>query len=517
MRSIIEWLKPGAKIKRYIFIQLASIAIFIFSIVNIITTYDISQKRLIAYIVLVTFSLFGIFFAFILAQRNILLLSLKNISGKEQNANLKKLLYANNALKKGPKVVMIGGGSGLSNILRGLKEYTSNITAIVTTFDDGGSTGKLKEELDVLAPGDIRKCIAALSTSEATIERVLTYRFKEDKIDGHSLGNLFIAAMTDVTGSFAKAVEKISEIFKIRGKVLPVTLDKMKLCAGLENGEVVVGENNIPNRVQETKSPIKQIFLKEGVCKPSPEVIESIKDANIIVIGPGSLYTSVACNLLVDEVSRAIIQSKAKKVFIVNLMNQPGETDGYTLARHVNEIERYIGKHVLDYAIANNGEITEEMIKDFNQGSSTPIKNDLENIQNRAISVIEEDLVITAPNSILHDSDKVANILMSIAKSKKIGDLNIVKVKKKHIKKEKKLTSPKSNINIKELLSKMSSKLSTSTNNLKNKNNEKKKEIKHETKINNLKSKLAKTTEKNKAANKDNSKDKNNSNTKTSK
>lgn len=443
MKTILEWLKPGAKVKRFLILQLISIAVLIFCVVTLMSTYDMGLKKLIAYIGLITISLFGTIYSFILAQRNILALSLKNLSGKEQNVNLKKLLYANNTLKKGPKVVIIGGGSGLSNILRGLKEHTANITAIVTTFDDGGSTGKLVKEMDVLAPGDIRKCIAALSTSEATVERLLTYRFKDGHIDDHSLGNLFIVAMTDITGSFANAVEKISEIFKIRGKVLPVTLDKMKLCAGLENGEVVVGEENIPTRVREIKSPIRQIFLKEGACKPAPEVIESIKEANVIVIGPGSLYTSVACNLLVDEVARAIIQSKAKKVFISNLMNQPGETDGFTLARHVNEIERYIGKHVLDYCISNNGEITEEMIKDFNQGQSTPLKNDLENIQNRAISVIEEDLVVTAPNSILHDSDRVAEIIMSIAKSKKIGDLNIVKVKKKHMKKEKKLISGK--------------------------------------------------------------------------
>ena len=443
-KTMLEWLKPGTHIKRYILLQLVSIALLIFCMVMLIATPDISVKKLIAYIAVVTISLFGVIYSFILAQRNMLNLSLKALAGKNSNVNLKKLLYENSALKKGPKVVVIGGGSGLSNILRGLKEYTANITAIVTTFDNGGSTGKLVDEMsDVIAPGDIRKCIAALSTSESTMNDLLTYRFKDGHIDNHSLGNLIIVALTDITGSFANAVKKTSEIFKIRGKVLPVTLDKMQLCAGLEDGEVVVGEANIPTRVKESKSPIKQIFLKEGSCKPAPEVIESLQDADIIVIGPGSLYTSVACNLLVDNISRAIIQSKAKKVFISNLMNQPGETDGYTLARHVNEVERYIGKHVLDYCIANNGEITEEMIKDFNQGMSTPVVNDLENIQNRAISVIQEDLVVTAPNSILHDSKRVAELIIAIAKSKKIGDLNIVKVKKKHLKKEKRLLSGK--------------------------------------------------------------------------
>lgn len=458
MRSLLEWLKPGTHVKRYILLQLLSVAVLIFSVIMLIQSPEVDLKRLVAYIALITLSLFGIAFSFIIAQRNILILSLKNISGKTQDVNLKKLLYENTALKKGPRVVVIGGGSGLSNILRGLKEHTANITAIVTTFDDGGSTGKLVKEMDVVAPGDIRKCIAALSTSESTIESLLTYRFSDGHIDNHSLGNLFLVALTEITGSFAAAVKKLSEVFKIRGKVLPVTLDKMKLCASLENGEVVVGEANIPDRVKESKSPIKQIFLKEGSCTPSPEVIESIKDANVIVIGPGSLYTSVACNLLVDDVSRSIIQSKAKKVFISNLMNQPGETDGYTLARHVNEIERYIGKHVLDYCISNNGEITNEMIKDFNQGNSTPVKIDLENIQNRAICVIQEDLVVTAPNSILHDSDRVAEIIIAIAKSKKVGDLNIVKVKKKHLKKEKRMLSGKKTL--KEILKEYTNKKS---------------------------------------------------------
>lgn len=446
-KTIFEWLKPGTHIKRYILLQLVSIALLIFCIVMLIATPDISVKKLIAYIAVITISLFGVIYSFILAQRNMLNLTLKNLAGKNNNVNLKKLLYENTALKKGPRVVVIGGGSGLSNILRGLKEYTANITAIVTTFDNGGSTGKLVDEMDdVIAPGDIRKCIAALSTSESTMNDLLTYRFKDGHIDNHSLGNLIIVALTDITGSFANAVKKTSEIFKIRGKVLPVTLDKMQLCAGLEDGQVVVGEANIPARVKEAKSPIKQIFLKEGSCKPAPEVIESIQDADVIVIGPGSLYTSVACNLLVDNISHAIVQSKAKKIFISNLMNQPGETDGYTLARHVNEVERYIGKHVLDYCIANNGEITEEMIKDFNQGMSTPVVNDLENIQNRAISVIQEDLVVTAPNSILHDSNRVAELIIAIAKSKKIGDLNIVKVKKKHLRKEKRLLAGKKTI-----------------------------------------------------------------------
>ena len=298
----------------------------------------------------------------------------------------------------------------------------------------------LFRSVEKLTPGDIRKCISALSTSEVDFGKLLTYQSREDKINNnYSIGNSILTALIEITGSFPKAIDKLSEIFNMQGKIYPVTTDELILCAGLEDGEVVVGKENITERVKETKSPIKQIFLKDGSVKTLPDVIEAIKNANVIVLGPGSLYTSVASNFLLEDVSKAIIRSKAKKVYIANIMNQPGQTDGYTLARYINEIERYIGKHVLDYAIVNNGEITAEMIKDFNQEDSTPVKIDLENIQNRAISVVQEDLVLTAKNALIHDSERLAEIIMAITKSKKIGDLNIVKIKKKHLKKEKHL------------------------------------------------------------------------------
>ena len=440
MRSILEWLKPGARVKRYILMQILSIGLFIFCIVTLKSTYDLSAKMLIAYIALITVSIFGIIFSFILAQKNILFISLKNISKKNKSIRVKKLLYGDPELKKGPKIVVIGGGSGLPNLLKGLKEYTSNITAVVNVSSDDYTITSAMSGVEKLTPGDIRKCISALSTSEVDFGKLLTYQSREDKINNnYSIGNSILTALIEITGSFLKAIDKLSEIFNMQGKIYPVTTDELILCAGLEDGEVVVGKENITERVKETKSPIKQIFLKDGSVKTLPDVIEAIKNANVIVLGPGSLYTSVASNFLLEDVSKAIIRSKAKKVYIANIMNQPGQTDGYTLARYINEIERYIGKHVLDYAIVNNGEITAEMIKDFNQEDSTPVKIDLENIQNRAISVVQEDLVLTAKNALIHDSERLAEIIMAITKSKKIGDLNIVKIKKKHLKKEKHL------------------------------------------------------------------------------
>ena len=429
MKTFLEWLKPGVKVKRYITLQLVSIATLAYSVISLATRDILTPKILIAYISLITISLFLTVYSFLLAQRNVLKITLKNMAYNEKNVEIRRLLYTESTLKKGPKVVIIGGGRGLANVLSGLKEFTSNITTIVSTFGNEDLVTKLMDEKEMLSPGDIRRSVIALSSSEELMEQVLSYKFQNGNMESHSVGNLMVAAVAEITGGFSPAVQKLADIFRIKGKILPVSLDEAKLCAGLENGEIVVGENNIKQRVLDAKSRIKQIFLKDGELTPAPGVISAINEADIIVLGPGSLYTSVICNLLVNDMSKAIVQSKAKKVMIVNLMNEPGETAGFTLARHVNELERYLGKHVIDYVLANNGEITEDMMYDFNQGASTPVTVDLENIQNRTISVIEEDLVITAPNSILHDNLRVAEIIVEIAKNKNTGSLNLLKKK----------------------------------------------------------------------------------------
>ncbi len=449
MKTILEWLKPGARVKRYMILQIVSVAVLTYCLVTLFSTYDLEPKMLIAYIILLTLSIFGALFSFIVAQKNILYVSLKNISRKNKNLKVRKLLYFDPRLKKAPKVVVIGGGSGLSYVLKGLKEFTSNITAIVNVSEDDLSLSTAMTPKETLTPGDIRKCVAALSTSEAEVSKLLMYKNPELNLKSHSVGNLIISSLIDITGSFSKAILQLSEIFNLQGNIYPVTTDNLELCAGFENGEIIVGKENIISRTKKSSGQIKQIFLKDGNIKSSAEVIDAIKTANIIVFGPGELYTSILSNLLIEDVSKAILKSRAKKVYVSNIMNQPGQTAGYTLARYINELERYIGKHVLDYAIVNNGVITEEMMKDFNQEESYPVKIDLENIQNRAISVIKEDLVLTAPGSIIHDSDRLAEIIMAITKSKKIGKLNIVKIKRKHMENERKIRSKYKNSKIK--------------------------------------------------------------------
>ena len=280
MKELIEWLKPGARVKRHIFALLVSVLLLIYCGITLGNINDLSPTMLFAYVLLITLSIFGIIFSFILAQKHILLVSLKNISRRNKNIRIKQLLYADPRLKKGPRIVVIGGGSGLPYLLQGLKEYTSNITAVVNVSEDDYTITSAMNKEEVITTGDIRKCISALSVSESDFSKLLTY--KEE--NGVSIGNSIINALTDITGSFPKAIDKLSDIFQVQGDIYPVTTDELILCAGLENGEVVVGKGNISERVRETKSAIKQIFLKDGSVKVIPEVLEAISKADVIVL-----------------------------------------------------------------------------------------------------------------------------------------------------------------------------------------------------------------------------------------
>ena len=380
-------------------LQLAIIFTVIYSVIQI--------KSLIILIgIILILSILMIILSFRIYKKSISI-GTNHLTGKEINTEIEKRINKDKISKVGPKIVMIGGGSGLSNILKGIKKYTSNITAIVTTFDDGGSTGKLRKQLDVVAPGDIRKCITALSNSESCMDDLLKYRFKDENVDNHSLGNLFLVAMTDIMGSFPLAIKKISDIFNVEGTVLPVSLDKITLCADFANGTTAEGEENIPEVGVGTT--IKKLYLKQKTALPAPGVLEAIKEADIIILGPGSLYTSVICNLLVEDVAEEIKEAKAKKIYIANLMTQKGETDNFELSNHVNEIEKYLGKNILDYVVANNEEITEETLELAGQKDSKPVTIDDEDINNKNIKLIENNYVNTKPGMLLHNSKLIAS------------------------------------------------------------------------------------------------------------
>lgn len=268
------------------------------------------------------------------------------------NQTLLEALYRRRKLNRGPKIVAVGGGTGLSMLLKGIKHITNNITAVVTVGDDGGSSGRLREEMGVLPPGDIRNCIAALADDEDLVTKLFQYRFKTGEgLEGHSFGNLFLTALCSITGDMVRAVKESSNVLSIRGRVLPSTLDDMKLVAEMEDGRIIHGESNIP----EAHGKIKRLFTDPQTCKALDDVIAAIKDAELIILGPGSLYTSVIPNLLIQEISHEIAKSNAKKIYVCNIMTQPGETDGYSVSDHVNALMKHAGsKKIIDAVLVND-------------------------------------------------------------------------------------------------------------------------------------------------------------------
>jgi len=323
-----------------------------------------------------------------------------------------------NVLDRGPKVVAIGGGTGLSVLLRGLKKYTSNITAIVTVADDGGGSGILREDLGMLPPGDIRSCILALANTEPTMEKLLQFRFKEGMLKGQSFGNLFLAAMNEIYGSFEVAIKETSNVLAVTGKVLPMTLENVTLYAVLENGHVIKGESKIPLKNKELGSRIDYIYMEPKISYPLDEAITAIEEADVIALGPGSLYTSVIPNLLVNNMVGKIHSARAPKVYISNVMTQPGETDGYTVLDHVNAILKHSQEDFLDYVIANIEEIPEETLRKYIFDGSEPVvlgDSDEDILEKKGIKLIKENLVDIKNDYIRHDSMKLSQILMDIA------------------------------------------------------------------------------------------------------
>jgi uncharacterized cofD-like protein len=270
-------------------------------------------------------------------------------------------------LERGLKLVAIGGGTGLSTLLSGLKElvgrphergaWLESLSAIVTVSDDGGSSGRLRDELRMLPPGDIRNCMVALSEDSTLLSRLFKYRFRGDgALGGHSFGNLFLAALTEVTGDFVEAVRLSSEVLASKGRIFPATLNDVRLVAELSDGTVVRGET----RITASRSPIRRLRLEPEHCLPLPEALAAIRAADVITVGPGSLYTSILPNLLVARVAEAIGAARAVKIFICNLMTQPGETDGYTARRHLEAVHMYAPEISFDYVVVNDRLVSAE-------------------------------------------------------------------------------------------------------------------------------------------------------------
>ena len=303
------------------------------------------------------------------------------------------------------KVVVLGGGTGLSNLLRGLKQYPLDITAIVTVCDDGKSTGILREEFNIPAVGDIRRVLVALSETEPLVMDLFNYRFQTTSdLDGHTVGNLLLTAATEISGNMSDGIEALSKVLNLKGKVVPLTEDNVTLVADMENGETIVGEHNIT----EKKSKIKKVYYKENAVATS-SALNAIKEADLIILSMGSLFTSVIPNLLIKEIVEEMEKSKAKIMYACNMMTQPGETDGFTVTDHVKKLNEYLGKRKVDIVLANNGKIDEEMAKFYEtQEQKDPVIFDKKNFKNYDMEVIGDDFIYVTKNNLLrHDNIKL--------------------------------------------------------------------------------------------------------------
>jgi uncharacterized cofD-like protein len=327
--------------------------------------------------------------------------------------DLLEIMFRQRALSKGPKIVVIGGGTGLAVLLHGLKETTSNITAIVTVADDGGSSGRLRNEFDVLPPGDIRNCLIALSDAEGLMRELFQYRFTEGEgLKGHSFGNLFITALSKITGDFEKAIKESSKVLAIRGSVVPSTLEKVTLVAKREDGTQTSGESTIP-KVAGIVSPIKRVYLSPPGAKATPEALVAIKEADAIVIGPGSLYTSILPNLLVGGVVEAIIKSRGVKIYLCNVMTQHGETDGFTASDHVEALLKHTSSDFVDYVFVNSAKIPQRFLDKYKTEESFQVEPDIKNIREMGLGVVEGDM-ITVDDYIRHNAGKISKRIVEL-------------------------------------------------------------------------------------------------------
>ncbi|HET9176749.1 MAG TPA: gluconeogenesis factor YvcK family protein [Terriglobia bacterium] len=327
------------------------------------------------------------------------------------------------------RVVAIGGGTGLAVLLRGLKQLVipessqgqrsiTRLTAVVTVTDEGGSSGRLRRDFGMLPPGDIRNCLVALAEDEKVLTRLFNYRFSAGKgLRGHSLGNLFLTALTKLTGDFSLAVRLASEVLAVRGEIFPATLADVRLTAQLADGRRAEGETQIHN----TRVPIRKLSMAPARCRPMPETLDAVAEADLITVGPGSLYTSLLPNLLVSRIAEQIARSKATRVFIGNLMTQPGETRGYTAAEHLEPIIQHVGSNLFDFAVLNNRPFPISMRRRYAAGQAEPVTNDLVEIRSLGVSPICAPLLQTENGVARHDANRLARLLLDLARSRSRG------------------------------------------------------------------------------------------------
>ncbi len=421
MFHLLKWLYPGMKMKRWLLLFAIGVMLFSFGSALVINYEYLGRAEeeifMLVYQLVGSYNyavtaIVGVFIVIIgsclmlWATRSIIR-SIIAVIIPDRSENLVDLIYQERKLGRGPTITVIGGGHGLSVLLRGIKTSTNNISAVVTVADDGGSSGRLREELGIIPPGDLRNCLVALADTEPLMEKLFQYRFEGDSaLAGHNFGNLFIAAMNEVTGDMETALKESSKVLAVRGRVIPASKEHVRLDAIMTDGTVVEGESQIP----EAHKKIRRVRLFPKKVSAVPAALEAIESADAIILGPGSLYTSIMPNLLVDGVADTLKKSKAIKIYICNVLTQPGETDNYTAAQHAKAILDHTGRGAIDYVLVNSTPIPESM---WRGTGAKPVEVDEDKVNALGCGLIKADLMSETEIG-RHDPDKLCAAVMKI-------------------------------------------------------------------------------------------------------
>lgn len=416
MKGFFKWFKKGAKMKRWMLVIVLGIALVSYGMVILLTEKELGIMELVkmigSFVIGFTMAILGNVFM----QKRTLELLVQETDTRDdaKEGQVKSLIFNKKVYDEGPKIVVIGGGSGLDSVLKGLKKYTSNITAIVTVSDYGEMATDSRKLLSTMPLDDVKNSLAALSEDDTVMDAILNYKFTEGKLKSLSFGDIYLLAMKELYGDFTVSVEQSSNVLNMTGKVLPVTLEPIDICAELEDGTVVQSKNKIPEMVAKKSSKVNRIYINPTNTVAAPGVLEAIQEADAIIIGPGSLYTNVIPNLLVRGVARTIKESKGFKIYISNIMTEPGQTDDYSLADHINAIQEHAGKGIVDYCIYDTGEIVPEFIRKYNEEGADLVEQDVSKAKDMGVKLLQRNLSYIDGEFIRHNPDAIASSIIEL-------------------------------------------------------------------------------------------------------
>lgn len=415
VKGFFKWFQNSSKMKRWMFVIIIGILLACYGIAEILVLKEMSFKEVGKIIAVFIVGFLSIIIGLVGLNKRTLEVLVESTDERmenRKNVNVKSLIFNKTVYNQGPNIVVIGGGTGLNTVLSGLKKYTNNLTAIVTVSSYGEQVSDSRRELGTLPLDDIKDSMIALANEENQMSKLLNYNFRYGKLRGLSFSDIYFLAMKEVNQDFAKSVINSNEVLNIIGKVIPVTLDEMNITAELANGYIVTEKSRIPEVVYDKITKINRIYLNPSNCRPAPGVIEAIKNADCIIVGPGSLYTNVIPNLLVNGVAKAIKESTAIKVYISNIMTEPGQTDNYSVSDHLNAIIDHCGKGIVDYCIYDTGEIIPEMIKKYNMEGQDLVEQNIDKV--KGITFLQRNLAMISDGYIRHDPTLVASSIIEL-------------------------------------------------------------------------------------------------------